>query len=103
MKIVHGEQALRIHRPIPAAGTVIGRTRIKALVDKGKDKGALLIQERSIVDKASGALLATLEHTTSAAATAASARAIKPRRRPRPCPMAHRTQAATCPRCRRRR
>lgn len=64
VKIVHGEQALRIHRPIPACATVIGRTRIKALVDKGKDKGALLIQERSIVDKASGALLATLDHTT---------------------------------------
>jgi acyl dehydratase len=64
VKIVHGEQALTLHRPIPAAGTIIGRTRIKALVDKGKDKGALLIQERSIVDKASGALLATLDHTT---------------------------------------
>ena len=64
VKIVHGEQSLSIHRPIPAAGTIVGRTRIKAIVDKGKDKGALLIQERSIVDKASGALLATLEHTT---------------------------------------
>ncbi|MBE0620901.1 MAG: MaoC family dehydratase N-terminal domain-containing protein [Burkholderiales bacterium] len=64
VKIVHGEQALRIHQTIPATGTVIGRMRVKAIVDKGKDKGALLIQERSIVDKASGALLATLEHTT---------------------------------------
>lgn len=64
VKIVHGEQSLTLHRPIPAAGTIVGRTRIKALVDKGKDKGALLIQERSIVDKASGALLATLDHTT---------------------------------------
>jgi len=64
VKIVHGEQALRLHRPIPAAGTVIGRTRVKAVVDKGRDKGALVILERSIVDKASGALLATLDHTT---------------------------------------
>ncbi len=64
VKIVHGEQALRLHRPIPAAGTVIGRTRVKAIVDKGRDKGALVIQERSITDKASGALLATLDHTT---------------------------------------
>jgi hypothetical protein len=39
VKIVHGEQALRLHRPIPAAGTVIGRTRVKAVVDKGRDKG----------------------------------------------------------------
>ena len=64
VKIVHGEQALRIHQPIPATGTVIGRMRVKAIVDKGKDKGALLIQERSIIDKASGTLLATLEHIT---------------------------------------
>ena len=64
VKIVHGEQALRLHRPIPAAGTVIGHTRVKAVVDKGRDKGALVILERSIVDKASGVLLATLDHTT---------------------------------------
>lgn len=64
MKILHGEQALRIHRPIPASGTVIGRTRIKAIVDKGKDKGALVYQERTITDKASGDLLATIDHVT---------------------------------------
>lgn len=64
VKIVHGEQALRIHGSIPVAGTVLGRTRVKAIVDKGKDKGALVYQERSIVDKASGAVLATLDHVT---------------------------------------
>jgi acyl dehydratase len=64
VKIVHGEQALRIHRSIPASGTVIGRMRVKAIVDKGRDKGALVIQERTIIDKASGAVLATLDHTT---------------------------------------
>ena len=64
VKIVHGEQALRIHRSIPVAGTVVGRSRVKAIVDKGKDKGALVYQERSIVEKASGTLLATLDHVT---------------------------------------
>jgi acyl dehydratase len=64
VKIVHGEQALRIHQSIPASGTVIGRMRVKAVVDKGKDKGALLYQERSIFEKTSGALLATLDHVT---------------------------------------
>jgi acyl dehydratase len=64
VKIVHGEQALRIHRSIPVSATVIGRMRVKAIVDKGKDKGALVFQERSIIDKASGAVLATLEHVT---------------------------------------
>jgi acyl dehydratase len=64
VKLVHGEQALRIHRSIPASGTVLGRTRVKAIVDKGKDKGALVYQERSIVEKASGTVLATLDHVT---------------------------------------
>lgn len=64
VRIVHGEQFLRLHRPLPAAGTVVGRSRIRALVDKGRDKGALVVQERSLHDKMSGELLATLEHVT---------------------------------------
>ena len=64
VKIVHGEQALRIHRSIPVSGTVVGRTRVKAIVDKGKDKGALVYLERSIAEKTSGAVLATLDHVT---------------------------------------
>ena len=64
VKIVHGEQALRIHRSIPVSGTVVGRTHVKAIVDKGKDKGALVYLERSVVEKSSGAVLATLDHVT---------------------------------------
>ncbi len=64
MKILHGEQGLRIHQAIPTSGTVIGRTRVKAIVDKGKGKGALVYQERTITDKASGAPLATVDHVT---------------------------------------
>ena len=64
VKIVHGEQFLKLHRPLPAAGAVVGRSRIRALVDKGRDKGALVVQERTLHDKASGELLATLEHAT---------------------------------------
>lgn len=64
VRIVHGEQFLQLHRPLPASGTVVGRSRIRALVDKGSDKGALVVQERSLHDKGSGELLATLEHVT---------------------------------------
>ncbi len=62
-KILHGEQGLTLHAPLPASGRVIGRTRITEIVDKG-DKGGLLFSERAVVDKASGALLATLRSTT---------------------------------------
>lgn len=64
VKVLHGEQSLTIHRPIPAAATVIGSMRVTGIVDKGRDKGAILVQERTLRDKATGELLATLEHLT---------------------------------------
>ena len=64
INVLHGEQALRIHRPLPPSGTIVGRTRVRAIVDKGEGRGALVYQERSITDKASGSLLATLDQST---------------------------------------
>lgn len=56
-KVLHGEQGLQVFRPLPAAGTVIGRTRVTDLIDKGAGKGAILYLDRDIIDKASGELL----------------------------------------------
>lgn len=64
VRLVHGEQSLTVHKPLPVQGTVIGSNRIKAIVDKGEGKGALVFQERTIRDKATGELLATLDHLT---------------------------------------
>jgi len=63
-KVLHGEQSLTLHRPVPPAGTVVGRTRIVDLLDKGRDKGAVLYTERAILDKGSGAPIATMASTT---------------------------------------
>jgi acyl dehydratase len=63
VRVVHAEQALTIHRPLAPAGAIVGRTRVKAIVDKGPDKGALIYQERTVTDEASGELLATVEPT----------------------------------------
>ena len=54
VKLLHGEQRLRIHRPLPAAATIVGRSRVARIVDKGPGKGALVLIERSVVDKTSG-------------------------------------------------
>jgi acyl dehydratase len=62
--VVHGEHGLRLHKPIPVQGTVIGQVRILDVVDKGEDRGALIYSERTITDKASGDLLATITQTT---------------------------------------
>jgi acyl dehydratase len=59
-KVLHGEQYLSIHRPIPAAGSVIGRGRVKDLLDKGREKGAVLYVERQILNKADGEPIATM-------------------------------------------
>jgi len=63
-KVVHGEQGFRLYEPVPPQGTVIGRTRILDVVDKGEGKGALVYSQREIIDKASGRRLATLTQTT---------------------------------------
>ena len=63
-KVVHGEQGLTLHKPVTTEGQVIGRTRIVEVIDKGEGKGALVFSERTITDKADGALLATLTQTT---------------------------------------
>ncbi|MGH7159170.1 MAG: MaoC/PaaZ C-terminal domain-containing protein [Acetobacteraceae bacterium] len=64
VKLVHGEQGIVIHRPLPTSGEIIGRTRITGLVDKGAGAAALLYTEKEIIDAESGALLATTTSTT---------------------------------------
>jgi len=62
--VLHGEQGLVIHKPLPAAGTVVGRTVIEEIVDKGAGKGALIYSRRDIRDRESGELLASLASTS---------------------------------------
>jgi len=63
VRLVHGEQRLAIHAPLPTRGTVVGKNRITHVIDKGADKGALVVTERTLHDE-TGACLATLQHTT---------------------------------------
>lgn len=63
VKLVHGEQSIALHRAVPLNGDVIGRSRIVDVIDKGEGKGALLMQEKELVDAASGDLIATLRST----------------------------------------
>lgn len=63
VRIVHGEQSMHLFRPLPTEGTVIGRTRIVDIVDKGVDRGALLFVEREVCDEATGDAFALLRQT----------------------------------------
>ncbi|MFC4274552.1 MaoC/PaaZ C-terminal domain-containing protein [Achromobacter aloeverae] len=63
VRLVHGEQRLTLHATLPAQGTVIARSRITHVIDKGADKGALVVTERTLHDEA-GVCLATLAQTS---------------------------------------
>jgi len=57
--IVHGEQRLTIHEPLPPEGRLTSQSRCLSVVDKGKEKGALLNIESTISDAQSGTRHAT--------------------------------------------
>ena len=62
--VLHGEQGLVIHRPLPPEGNLVGRLRIDEIIDKGQGKGSLLYSTREIRDAATGDLLCSLAGTT---------------------------------------
>jgi acyl dehydratase len=60
LKVVHGEQRVELHRPLPSAATITASGRVLGAYDKGADKGAVLVTETVISDKAKGDKIATL-------------------------------------------
>ena len=64
VRVVHGEQAITLHRPLPVEAELVGTSRVTGIVDKGAGKGAVLYVERQIGDAATGELYATLAMST---------------------------------------
>ena len=64
VKVVAGEYAIKLDRPLKPRGAVLSRTRVTEIVDKGEGKGAVLYVERTMDDKASGERIATIVQTT---------------------------------------
>lgn len=58
-KVVHGEQSLVIHYPLPAQGTLIAQNSVDAVIDKGEGRGMVLRVRRDLIDEASGELQST--------------------------------------------
>jgi acyl dehydratase len=63
-QVLHGEQGLVLHRPLPPEGEVSARTKIDEIVDKGPGKGALIYSSRTLIDRRDGQPLCTLTSTT---------------------------------------
>lgn len=59
-RVVHGDQSLTMHRPLPAAGTLASSGRVEDVIDRGADRGAMLVLQRTLTNQLSGELLAEL-------------------------------------------
>lgn len=62
--VVHGEQSFTIHKPLPVEGAITGHNKVVAVLDKGADKGALVLTECEVRDKSNNELIVTMGSTT---------------------------------------
>ena len=63
LMVVHGEQKIHLHQPLPPAADFVAESKILGAWDKGADKGAVIATEQNIKLK-SGEPLVTLTSTT---------------------------------------
>jgi acyl dehydratase len=64
VKMVAGEFDLTLHKTLAPNGTVIGRSKVIEVFDKGPGRGAVVQYERSLTDKASDEVIATIRQST---------------------------------------
>ncbi len=60
LMVVDGERRITMHKPLPPRCEVLADERYIDILDKGEGKGAVLIQERVVREKASGEKLFTI-------------------------------------------
>ena len=60
VKIVHGEQRLKLERPLPVAADLTSQVRVLEVFDKGEGRGCVIMTRQEITEVGKG-LLATLD------------------------------------------
>jgi len=60
LMVVDGERRITMHKPLPPKCEVLADERYLDILDKGEGKGAVLIQERVVREKATGEKLFTI-------------------------------------------
>ena len=58
--LLHAEQSLELHKPLPVEGTVVSDTKLDEIYDKGAAKGAIMYMTRTLHDESTGDLLVTM-------------------------------------------
>ena len=54
MMVVDGERRITFHKPLPPRAELLADERTTGIYDKGKDKGAVIVQERVVRDAVTG-------------------------------------------------
>lgn len=62
-QILHADQSIELHHPLPAAGSVTGKYQIEQVADKGPGKPALVRARRELYEAQTGQKWATLRET----------------------------------------
>ena len=63
-RVLHVEQSVELHRPLPVEGRVRSELRVDEILDKGADKGAILFSSRRIYGEDDGEPIATLRQAS---------------------------------------
>ena len=85
-KVLHAEEELIIHEPLPVAGRLIGETFIDEVVDRGADKGVFVYSRKELTDADSGKQYATVVSNTLARGDGGFGGPSEPRPKPAPLP-----------------
>lgn len=84
--VLHGEEKTILHRPMPVAATIIADSGVVEVYDKGEGKGAIIVRQTVLRDKADGEPIATLERTIVARGDGGSGGSTAPTPKPHPTP-----------------
>lgn len=57
-RMLHGEQFLRLYKPLRPSGVLVGKHKVDEIFDKGAAKGAVMILSRRLYEQESGDLVA---------------------------------------------
>ena len=93
-RVVHGEQGIALHSPLPTAATILAQTRVTEIIDKGEGGNAMIYTQRELSNKATGESLATLSSTTIARGAGGFGGPSVPQQRPHALP--ERNPDTTC-------
>jgi len=60
-RLLHGAQVVRLARPLPAEGDIVGTSAVVSIVDKGPGRDALVVTRRRVIDTVKDELLCELD------------------------------------------